>query len=210
MQGWDTERSRNLRSQLAVFAAVATLALLGCNSTTPPQPRATQARAATATVAEPANAPPPLVIDMDEPLLLAEPADEQKALAVAGGTDNATCFVCHANYIGESLAARHADVGMGCAACHGESLAHKNDENNTTPPETMFPTEKIDPFCRRCHSSHDVTPGKVVIRWLESGAKSTDSDNIGCTVCHGNHRMKVRTVIWDKNNGRLLRTNRED
>jgi hypothetical protein len=72
-------------------------------------------------VAEPADAPPPLVIDMDEPLLLAEPAQQAEALAVSDGTDNATCFVCH-----------------------------------------------------------------------------------------GNHRMKVRTVICDKRNGRLLRTNRED
>ncbi len=187
-----------------------TLAVLSCHSTTPPQPGAIQTRSATGPVAEPADAPPPLVIDMDEPLLLAEPAEQAEALAVTGGTDNATCLVCHANYTGESLAARHAEIGMGCAACHGESLAHKNDENNTTPPQTMFPTEKIDPFCRRCHSSHDVAPGKVVVRWLKSETKSTDSDNIACTVCHGNHRMKVRTVIWDKRNGRLLRTNRED
>lgn len=161
-------------------------------------------------VTEPTDAPPPLVIDMDEPLLLAEPAGEQEALAGAGGTDNATCFVCHANYMGESLAARHAEAGMGCAACHGESLAHKNDENNTTPPQTMFPTEKIDPFCRRCHSSHDVTASKVVVRWLERAARSTDTDAITCTVCHGDHRMKVRTVIWDKRNGGLLSTNRQD
>lgn len=206
MQRRDTERSNNLRSELTVFAAVMTLALLSCNSTTPPQSGTLQTRSAMEPVVQSADAPPPLVIDMNEPLLLAEPAVQ----GLSGGTDNATCFVCHANYMGESLAARHAEIGMGCAACHGESLAHKNDENNTTPPETMFPTEKIDRFCRRCHSSHDVAPGKVVARWLKSETKNTGPDNIACTVCHGDHRMKVRTVIWDKRSGKLLRTNRED
>jgi len=36
----------------------------------------------------------------------------------------------------------------------------------------------------------------------------TDPDKIVCTDCHGEHRMKVRTIIWDKKTGKLLRTNR--
>ncbi len=34
--------------------------------------------------------------------------------------------------------------------------------------------------------------------------------DIGCVNCHGDHRMKVRTVIWDKKSGKLLRTNKGD
>jgi hypothetical protein len=203
------ERTSDRRHELAAVGTLMTLALLSCNSTTPPQFGTTQAGAARGPVPEPANTPPPLVVDMDEPLLLDEPAEDEQVLGVTTAADNAQCFVCHANYEGESLTSRHAEIGMGCTACHGESLAHKNDENNTTPPETMFPTEKIDPSCRHCHSSHDVAPIAVVARWLERGAKSTDADTITCTVCHGDHRMKVRTVIWDKRTGRLLRTNRE-
>ena len=172
MQRWNMERIRSLRRQLIAFVTLMTLALLSCNSTTPPQPSTTQAHATKEPVEKPANAPPPLVIDMDEPLLLDAPPGEEQVLSGTTGADNAQCFVCHANYMGESLASRHAEIGMGCAACHGESLAHKNDENNTTPPETLFPTENIDRFCRRCHSSHDVAPSKVVARWLKSGTRA--------------------------------------
>jgi formate-dependent nitrite reductase cytochrome c552 subunit len=120
------------------------------------------------------------------------------------------CFVCHANYKGEFVAERHAAANIGCVSCHGDSLAHRNDENNTTPPETMYPADKIDPFCRGCHDAHDIPAKEIVARWKELNLDRSDPDKIVCTDCHGRHRMKVRTVIWDKKTGKLLRTNRGD
>ena len=155
--------------------------------------------------------PPPLVVDTDAPLLLDEPVKGQEAAsaaAVGAAAANAACFVCHANYRGELLVEKHAQAGVGCAACHGESVAHKNDENNTTPPQIMYPAEKIDPFCQGCHAAHDVPPRKVVVRWMEVGLDKVDPGKIVCTHCHGEHRMKVRTVIWDRSSGQLLRTNK--
>jgi hypothetical protein len=154
--------------------------------------------------------PPPLVVDTSAPLLLDEPREGQKAETSGAAAANASCFVCHANYRAEFLVDRHAKAGVGCAHCHGDSLMHKNDENNTTPPETMYAADKIDPFCRGCHTAHDVSPGKVVVRWMERGLDKIDPDELVCTHCHGDHRMKVRTVIWDKTSGELVRTNRGD
>ncbi len=157
------------------------------------------------------SSPPPLVVDSDTPLLLDEPTQEQldsAAITTQAAVENATCFVCHTNYRFEALAGDHAKVNIGCAVCHGRSLAHKNDENNTTPPEKMYPADKIDSFCQGCHDSHDVPAGKVVALWVERYPDKTDSGMIVCTDCHGEHRMKVRTVIWDKKTGKLLRTNR--
>jgi hypothetical protein len=118
------------------------------------------------------------------------------------------CNDCHMGYIGEPLALAHAKAGMSCDSCHGKSRAHYSDESNTTPPDKMFPADKINPFCRGCHDSHDVPPGKVVALWMKRNSDKTDPDKIVCTDCHGEHRMKVRTIIWDKETGKRLRTNR--
>jgi hypothetical protein len=154
---------------------------------------------------------PPLVIDSSEPLLLDEPDEEAIAAAnTEAAKENAACFVCHTNYRTEFLASSHAKVNISCYRCHGESLEHQNDENNTTPPETLYPAEKIDPFCRKCHQSHDVSPREVIARWKERGLEKTDPQKMVCTDCHGEHRMKVRTIIWDKKTGKLLKTNKGD
>lgn len=143
---------------------------------------------------------PPLELDDDELLLLDEPTE----LEVASGADNQTCFVCHANYSEEPFAVSHALMDIGCADCHGESIAHKNDENNTTPPGHMFPPEEIAKLCKKCHDSHDVSPNKVIARWQKKGLEKTDPKSIVCTDCHGNHRLKIRTVRWNKNTRKLL------
>jgi hypothetical protein len=160
--------------------------------------------------------------------------------AAKAARENAACFVCHANYQNEFLANSHARANISCFNCHGESSAHQNDENNITAPEILYSADKIDPFCRGCHKTHDISPrdiiadwmkkkaekkntscegchqsndippGKVVARWKDVALDKTDPGQIVCTDCHGDHRMKVRTVIWDKKTGKLLRTNRGD
>ena len=145
--------------------------------------------------------PPRLVVDTDSPLLLDEP--DASAASASPGADNSACFVCHANYQTEPLAFTHARANIGCADCHGRSQAHCNDENNTTAPQIMYPAEQIDESCRHCHMDHDVPPDKVVARWQERSSEAR-SDRITCTDCHGNHRLKLRTVRWDKKTGKLM------
>lgn len=186
---------------------------------------------------------PPLVIDTSAPLLLDEPGEEEQALADANtkaAKENTACFVCHGNYRAEFIVKRHAQVNIGCFHCHGESSAHQNDENNTTPPETMYSADMIEPLCRKCHTTHsispnkiianylmkktkepepscegchesdDVRPEKIIARWKEQNLEKIEPEKIVCTDCHGEHRMKVRTIIWDKKTGKLLRTNKGD
>jgi hypothetical protein len=154
---------------------------------------------------------PPLVIDTSEPLLLDEPDEDTIAAAnTKAAKENTACFVCHANYGTEFLASRHAKANISCCRCHGESLAHQNDENNITPPETLYPAEKIVTFCKKCHKTHDVSPVEVITRWKERGLDKKNPDKMVCTDCHGDHRMKVRTIIWDKRTGKLLSTNKGD
>lgn len=157
--------------------------------------------------AEKSSGPSPLVVDTEAPLLLDELAEtedsssEKTAEAIA---DNSACFVCHANYAEEPLARDHAKAGLGCVNCHGDSFAHRNDENNTTPPDTMYPANKIDPFCRECHATHDAPAVDVIALYLKRCPSKSDPAKIVCTDCHGEHRLQVRTVRWDKETRKLM------
>lgn len=145
--------------------------------------------------------PPPLVVGEDAQALPDEPVAGK---AKGKGADNAACFVCHANYKTETLATMHAAKNVGCAQCHGPSDAHCNDENNTTPPDVLFAADRIDAACRKCHETHSAAPAKVVARWRERCPTKTDPAAIVCTDCHGTHRLRVRTVRWDKRTRKLL------
>ena len=144
---------------------------------------------------------PPLTVGEDAPRLKEGDDEEEKGEPKA---DNFPCYVCHGNYQEESLAQTHAYAGVGCMECHGSSEDHRGDEENTTPPDRMFPAEDINPFCRRCHEEHDVAPEKVVARWQERRPdKELDREPV-CTDCHGEHRLDLRTVRWNKRTGEVL------
>ncbi|MFC1635569.1 cytochrome c3 family protein [Planctomycetota bacterium] len=205
-------KSDGLLRILIAFLVLSALALLGCNPSIESEPVNADAVPAADNTSADTGGPPPLVVDMDTPLLLDEPVEGEDAVVAntKAAVENTACFVCHANYMTESLASHHGGVNIGCIYCHGESIAHRNDENNTTPPEIMYPAEKIDPYCQGCHGiAHDIPPRMIIARWKERNLDKTKIDpyEIVCTDCHGDHRMRIRTVIWDKKSGKLLKTN---
>ncbi len=154
---------------------------------------------------EKSGGPPPLVIDRSAPLLLDDPPEEDPWAVPKGPVaDNTACFCCHTNYEEEPLAARHAKANVGCIKCHGKSYAHRDDEDNITPPDVMFAAEKIEPNCRHCHTTHDAPAVEVIARWKKCCPKKTDPKKLVCTDCHGQHRLKLRTVRWDKRTGKLI------
>jgi hypothetical protein len=148
--------------------------------------------------------PPPLVVDPDAPLLLDDPEPAGAEPSTAAATENQACYCCHANYREEPLAQWHVKANIGCVECHGESHAHRNDENNTTPPEVMFPAAAIDKYCEKCHGGHDAPASAVIARWQQRCPQKTNVADVVCTDCHGQHRLRLRTVRWDKRTGKLL------
>ena len=154
----------------------------------------------------PAKAPPlpALKVDKSAPLLLDEPAAKE-AKSEAFLRINDACFVCHGNYREEPMAVSHAKEDVSCIDCHGASLAHRNDEDNITPPDKMYPLAKIDAGClAECHDTHDAPAREVLKRWQERCPQKTDFTQIVCTDCHGDHRLPRRTVRWNKATGELL------
>ena len=155
--------------------------------------------------AEKPSAPPPLKVDQSAPLLLdGGPGKDAKKAAGTGQADNAACFVCHGNYRGELLAGVHAQANVGCVKCHGDSFAHRSDENNVTPPDTMYAPAEIAPACAKCHDTHNAPAAKIIARWQEKCPAKTNPADLVCTDCHGEHRMKFRTVWWDKKTRKLV------
>ena len=125
----------------------------------------------------------------EEPLLLLQDGDTTGEYDQPDGpvADNSRCYVCHINYEDEALAFVHARANIGCEQCHGVSDAHCSDEDNITPPDIMYPAEKINSFCKSCHPTATLGGGKKY-----------------CTDCHGNHRLSYRTRKWDKTTGELI------
>jgi len=128
-----------------------------------------------------------------EPLLLLdEPADGASS---DSGADNSRGFVCHLNYVQETIAVAHAKVDIGCAQCHGPSDAHIADESwasggNGTAPDIMYPRDKIDPSCTACHPREKIdTPSHQVVFANPPATKV-------CTDCHGAHRLPQRRCTW--------------
>ena len=149
--------------------------------------------------------PPPLVVDKSAPLLLEEPPEEDPWDVPAGAVaDNIACYCCHTNYQEDEFVVYHAKANVGCVKCHGPSHAHCDDEDNITPPEVMFPPEKIASNCRECHETHDAPARKVIALWQERCPKKTKPEELLCTDCHGRHRLESRTVRWDKKTGKLI------
>ena len=141
----------------------------------------------------------PLLLE-EKPLLLEEPlllfGDEEETGPMA---DNSRCHVCHINYDDEVLAVTHARADINCEKCHGPSDAHCGDEDNITPPDIMYPAEKIRPFCIGCHSKE-----KIDIDVHKSVMAKPDTKEAICTNCHGEHRLGYRTRKWDKTTGKLI------
>jgi hypothetical protein len=124
---------------------------------------------------------------------------------------NPFCKACHLDFDEESLVLQHRSAGIGCERCHGESLRHRSDEANITPPEMMYPKARINPTCMMCHPRHEirhVASHRPILEANLSIFEAVPADGHAaksCTDCHGrHHRMQVRNVRWDKATGKLL------
>ncbi|MHC4742654.1 MAG: cytochrome c3 family protein [Planctomycetota bacterium] len=149
----------------------------------------------------------PLVVNTDTPLLLEEPEETEsgpaKKLSEAE-TENAACFVCHANYTEDPLVKQHIKKDIACVNCHGKSYAHRNDENHTTPPDHMFGAETVVQLCTKCHDAHKISDEKL--EELKNRRKDKpESAPVVCTDCHGKHRLAKRSVRWNKTTGELIK-----
>jgi len=136
-----------------------------------------------------------LGLDDDTPDAVAE-ADPEKRV------DNSRCLVCHGNFKDEEFSVIHAAHGVGCEKCHGPSNAHCSDENNITPPDVMFPRDRIVDSCMRCHTEKDLA---CKDHHTDILAPKGGTPKKVCTDCHGKHRITTRDVRWNRKTRELIR-----
>ena len=130
--------------------------------------------------------------------------DAAKAPAKAKPADNSLCYACHDVYQEDMLTQMHAKSGVGCGECHGRSKPHEEDKSSRVPPDVMFTADTMGTFCATCHHTHDAPAAKVIAQWQKRCVGKTKPDEASCTDCHGSHRMKSRTIRWDKKTRTLL------
>jgi len=148
---------------------------------------------------------PPLIVDKKAPRLLEEPkAKAGQQADKAGSSANDSCYVCHGDYREEPMAVWHLKANVPCAKCHGPSQAHRDDEDNVTPPDIMYASADIDAACQKCHEDHLAPARKVIAIWKQRCPQKDNPDDIVCTDCHGQHRRPFRTIRWDRKTRELI------
>ena len=138
-------------------------------------------------------------------LLLEETSLDELDPPAGPVADNSRCLVCHVNYEEEALTLVHARAEVGCEDCHGASDAHCSDEDNITPPDTMFPEDKIKSFCMGCHTKEKIDIAVHNSVMAEADPKNARGLATSCTACHGEHRLAHRTRSWDKVTRQLIK-----
>jgi len=79
----------------------------------------------------------------------------------------------------------------------------------------MYPKNRINPTCMMCHPRHKIRHVEDHRPILEAGLSVFEMDDLAsddgnakkyCIDCHGpHHRMKVRTIRWNKATGEMLK-----
>jgi len=59
-------------------------------------------------------------------------------------------------------------------------------------------------MCAECHEQHDAPARKVIERWQKRCPAKANPKEAVCTDCHYEHRLRSRTVVWDKKTGKLV------
>lgn len=124
--------------------------------------------------------------------------------------DNSFCLVCHINLEDEELVQIHTPYGIGCEACHGMSMKHSADEDGLTPPDIMWARHRINSRCLTCHEREAMMEDEKAAKAHKKMFKDMDKADADltkishCTKCHGKHRIKNRTRIWDQETGEIV------
>jgi len=116
--------------------------------------------------------------------------------------DNSFCYVCHLNFQTETFVTTHGAAGVGCEACHGETLDHADDEDHVTPPDVMYTKAQVNASCTtdECHGEAAMKK-EIGHRPFYAGAEATREH---CTDCHGKHRLEKRQRKWNKTTRKLI------
>ena len=166
----------------------------------------------------------PLLLDepvlLDEPTEVGNPVTEAEAknatcyvchanyaeeeLAQWHAKQNIGCTDCHGESIGHKNDENHltppdrmypsSEIDEACGKCHTghdvpaiEIVRRWKERRGDT---------KTDVLCKECHEKHDFPAAEVVRNWQKRTGQKEQAEPIVCTDCHGDHRLKIRSVRY--------------
>jgi hypothetical protein len=103
------------------------------------------------------------------------------------------CAVCHKETVQDYVEHPHFKKGLSCAACHGESAAHRTSQGHTEPDRVARPHE-IPALCGGCHPGKGPVP--IIKQYSESkhGRLVLEQSKVRtahCGTCHGVHSVRA-------------------
>jgi len=107
------------------------------------------------------------------------------------------CAVCHSDTVKDFLAHPHAQAGMECNACHGESLRHRTSEGHAEPDRVAAPAE-IPALCGACHLGKSAMPILAEFAESQHGKVLRAQSKIRaphCGTCHGVHTVRTAKAM---------------
>ena len=112
-------------------------------------------------------------------------------IAAPGQAEESLCLDCHDDSAMHAVAGTmHGSIGGGgngaCTSCHGPSVEHENDPDETHPDVSFGPQWPSDPEVRSasCSTCHD--NGEQLL-WAGS---EHQQENMSCDSCHDAHQQK--------------------
>lgn len=87
-----------------------------------------------------------------------------------------------------------SDIDAACGKCHAGHDVQPAEVVRRWKKRTGDTTSDV--LCEKCHESHDVPAEKVIGKWQKQNGQKADEKPIVCTDCHGEHRLKIRSVRY--------------
>jgi len=115
------------------------------------------------------------------------------APALQAQQQSQVCSFCHLTVYLDAQRRGHEKFGVSCFECHGESLGHRNAEDNKVKPSRTFKGGEVVGLCAECHAakpqSKPAAPGLTIELFEKSkhAKPLRGASGPSCVTCHGAH-----------------------
>lgn len=103
------------------------------------------------------------------------------------------CRVCHTETVADFQSHMHAEKGLDCDTCHGESVRHRTSQGHTEPDRVAAPHE-VPALCGGCHPGKEATPIPAQYSESKHGKRVLEKSRMRsphCGTCHGIHSVRA-------------------
>ena len=108
------------------------------------------------------------------------------AFSPVATTTRETCVRCHSAQAREFKTHPHSAAGLGCEACHEESIDHRVSKG-TTRPDRLDYRHRVATLCGACHRSE--LKSYNLSEHARLRLEGFDADAPDCVSCHGAHKL---------------------